>query len=435
MRRNRFLQLRLFTFLVCLLSLTYAKAQNVTIDGINYYLFPDTREAAINNKNTCSGELIIPSEVNYGGETYIVTGMSDMAFDGCELTKVRIPKTINHFVNGALSDEPLCGSSSNRNPFIRCTALELIEVDEDNPIMSSEGGILYNKDKTWLYCYPAGMRQETFVIPDNVTKIGSGAIGYNQYLISLIIPNSVTDCGYFCRNCVNLKTVRLSDHITNISAYAFEFCESLKSIEIPNGVTYMGEGVFRWCSSLESIVLPDNISFVGSYAFRACTSLETVKLSSSLKRIENGMFYGCSKLKTVVIPDEVTDICPDVFQQCSSLTELDLPTSVTTIGANAFKGCKFNHLIIRGKIEHPNRFSFEGLDTSTTIYTPASQVEEIKKIYDGVVLSLEDYTSGIRPTTYSSDNLSPAYDPQGRRLTGKPAKGLYIQNGRKIIGK
>ena len=25
------------------------------------------------------------------------------------------------------------------------------------------------------------------------------------------------------------------------------------------------------------------------------------------------------------------------------------------------------------------------------------------------------------------------YDPQGRRLTGKPAKGIYIQNGRKVM--
>ena len=152
MRKNRCLQLRLFTFLVCLLSLTYAKAQNVTIDGVNYYLFPDTREAAINNKNTCSGELIIPSEVNYDGETFTVTGMSDMAFDGCELTKVRIPKTIEHIIQHVLTDDPnIFGQSAPEsvcmNPFQRCKSLEAIEVDEDNPSTPKKGIYIQNGHK------------------------------------------------------------------------------------------------------------------------------------------------------------------------------------------------------------------------------------------------------------------------------------------------
>ena len=74
---------------------TYANAQNVTIDGLKYYLFPDTHEAALNYGSTWSGELDIPSKVNYDGQTFTVTGITTNAFWGCnELTKVRIPKTI-----------------------------------------------------------------------------------------------------------------------------------------------------------------------------------------------------------------------------------------------------------------------------------------------------------------------------------------------------
>lgn len=429
---------RLMAYLAFICSLVCANAQNVTIDGLKYYLYPEIHEAVLNNGNTWSGELDIPSEVKYNGETFTVTGMTNGAFNNCsELTKVRIPKTINHIVHGVLTDDPNITGQSNpeaMNPFYRSTALEVIEVDEDNPIMSSEGGILYSKDKTRLYAYPAGLRQETFIIPDRVTWIGMCAICHNRYLSSLTIPNSVTYCGSICDNCTNLKTVSLPENLTYISAYSFDNCKSLKSIEIPDGVTYMGESVFRYCSSLESIVLPDHVSFVGGLAFFECTSLETIKLSSSLSAIDNSMFNGCSNLKTVAIPDGITVIGQYAFKKCTSLKEMDLPASVTNIGWGAFQRCKFDHLIIRGRLRYFDKYIFDGLDTSTTIYTQASQVQKIKNIYEGAVLPLEKYPSGILSTKSSPDNPSPVYNLQGR-LAPTPQKGVYIQNGKKVIVK
>ena len=348
MRRKSFLQLRFISFLTCLFSLTYANAQNVTINGLKYYLFPDTHEAAINNGNTWSGELDIPSEVNYDGETFTVTGMTSSAFNQCgELTKVRIPKTINHIVHGTLSDDPNFTGQSDpdaMNPFNRCTALESIEVDEDNPIMSSEGGILYSKDKTRLYGYPAGMRQETFVIPENVTWIGVGAICYNHYLSSLTIPNSVTylGAGVFY-NCVNLKKVRLSESITYLEAYSFDKCESLKFLDIPESVQGFGGSVFRWTH--------------------------------------------------------------------------------------------FEEIVIRGTFPEGLRDdTFDFMDDATILYVQPSEIEKFKKVYNGTVLPLEEYTNGIRQikSLQSSDLV---FNLQGQRLTDKPRKGVYIQNGKKVVVK
>ena len=48
----------------------------VTIDGLKYYLSPDTHEAFVYNGNIWTGELIIPSEVSYNDETYFVNGLS-----------------------------------------------------------------------------------------------------------------------------------------------------------------------------------------------------------------------------------------------------------------------------------------------------------------------------------------------------------------------
>ena len=165
-----------------------------TIDGLKYYLYPDTHDAAINRENQWVGEFDIPSVVNYNDETYAVRGMSCQAFSNCStLTKVRIPSSIEKLIHIPLADTDRTGALSPNymNPFTGCTALESIEVDEDNPIMKSVGGILFSKDGTKLYAYPGGKKAESYVVPEGVTWIGACAFDSNGYLGSLELPESV----------------------------------------------------------------------------------------------------------------------------------------------------------------------------------------------------------------------------------------------------
>ena len=141
---------------------------------------------------------------------------------------------------------------------------------------------------------------------------------------------------------------------------------------------------------------------------------------------------------TVTIPEGVSIVGMEAFADCTSLMELDLPASIdiNDIGAYVFRECKLNNLIIRGDkgfYANFNKYTFEGMDTFATIYCRASLVEKVKELYGGVVLPLEQYLSGIRSMQYSSDKPSAAYDLQGRRLSGQPTKGIYIQNGKKIV--
>lgn len=231
---------------------------NVSIDGFNYFLYPDSHTAELNNKNSCSGELDIPTEVSYKGQTYAVNGMIISAFSDCtQLTKVRIPKTIDHVVHHVLSEDPKIGgavSPYSMNPFTGCTALESIEVDEENPIFCSDGGVLFNKDKTRLYGYPAGARQTSYTVPESITWFGDNVFANNQYLTTLTIPNSVTRLGSaVCSGCANLKSVKLPENITLIDAYSFQSCPKLKFLDIPESVQSFGEYVFRW-TPFEAIV-------------------------------------------------------------------------------------------------------------------------------------------------------------------------------------
>ena len=223
--------------------------QTATIDGLLYKLDLGTHTAMVANTNNWEGELDIPEQVAYDGETYTVTRLEWLAFSSCTtLTKVRIPKTV-------IDIQHYAGFEDCKNPFRNCTSLESIEVDDANPSMCSVDGVLFSKDKTQLYCYPAGAKRETYSVPDGVTWLGGDAFAYNSCLTSIYMPNSVTYMAFGTfASCKSLSSIRLSENIKHIAAYTFENCESLHFLDFPESVTSFAESVFRW-SPIKTIVI------------------------------------------------------------------------------------------------------------------------------------------------------------------------------------
>ena len=215
-------------FLLAILQPVWASAEDITIDGLNYYLYLDSHKAAL-REGTWTGELNIPSEIEYNEEAFVVNSMCLHAFVySPNITKVKIPKTlveILHYYPYDLGDdeEPITGEGNPiyMNPFPECTALESIEVDEENPSLKSVDGVLYSQDGvgeyyygyntycgTGLYCYPKGKKQEAYAIPESVEWIGGNAFSHNQYLTTLTIPSSIKHICYDAISyCSNLKDV------------------------------------------------------------------------------------------------------------------------------------------------------------------------------------------------------------------------------------
>ncbi len=251
---------KLISLLILMLSPMLANTQklgipystydsSVTIDGLKYKLSKSSHTAMVANANNWEGELNIPEQVAYDGESYTVDRLEWLAFDFCNsLTKVKIPKTvvnIQHYDN----------YEDCKNPFRGCTSLESIEVDEANQSMCSIDGVLFSKDKTKLYCYPAGAKRKTYSVPNGVTWLGGDAFAYNSYLTSIYMPNSVSHMAFgLFSNCKNISSIKLSKNINYISAWTFEQCESLHFLDIPESVRYFAESVFRW-SPIKTIVI------------------------------------------------------------------------------------------------------------------------------------------------------------------------------------
>ena len=405
--------------------------EDVTIDGTDYTLRKTMQQAMV-KKSEWVGEVCLPSEVSYEGHYYSVTSMEGDAFsNNTALTKITIPRTIKNLN----FDE---GRGFDRNPFIGCTALESIEVEEGNPALCSIDGVLFNKGKTRLYTYPAAAIPTSYTVPEGVTRIEGGAFGYNQHLVTVSIPDevSIMNSSVFY-GCTNLEEVKLPSNIMRLEGWMFGNCVHLRTITIPESVTHLGISLFYGCTSLTSVVMPESVTSTDYAVFENCKSLKKVTLSPNLELINNRLFQNCSSMTEIHIPESVVSVMSNSFQNCTALKTVDLPESVCRLGSGSFTGCKLDSLLIRGIIDSRwvNEWLFDGMSTQTKIFVQPSEVEKYKKIYKGPVYPLPDETNDISDFTSPESNPSELFDLQGRRIIGVPSRGIYIFNKQKRVVK
>lgn len=234
-----------------------------------------------------------------------VTKIGSSAFENCSnLTSITIPNTVvtiqyDAFYNCSnLVSITIPESVFNlgNSVFYGCSKLTEINVASGNSNYSSEDGVLFNKAKTKLICYPASKASSAYTVPESVTTIDESAFYGCGNLKSVVIPNAETSLedGVF-QNCASLESVTLPNSITEIPAVAFGGCTSLTSIEIPNTVTYIGNSAFSG-SGLTSIEIPESVKEIASYAFKECDGLETITIPATVEKVQSWVFQGCDNL-------------------------------------------------------------------------------------------------------------------------------------------
>jgi len=161
-----------------------------------------------------------------------VTTIGYMTFRNCtNLSSIIIPSSVTTL--GAFD-------GVGGNPFYGCTSLSTITVDSGNPNYSSEGGILYNKNKTKLISWSSASGNVT--IPSNVTTIEWGAFVGSSFN-DITIPENVTfiDSGAFI-GLISSQTINIQGHANQASADAMwgsgwrEGCNAI--IKYWNGSSY-----------------------------------------------------------------------------------------------------------------------------------------------------------------------------------------------------
>ena len=163
----------------------------------------------------------------------------------------------------------------------------------------------------------------SLVIPDSVTEVEINALNGLRNLQKLTAPAValssvskiqkidtliVTSGEAIGENAVSgwdyLKSVTLPDTLKTIGDLGFAHCELLEQISLPDGLTSIGANAFYNCASIEQFNLPDSVESIGNYAFGECASLETVSLSKSLSTLGNWVFASCNSLINLTISPE-----------------------------------------------------------------------------------------------------------------------------------
>ena len=345
-----------------------------------------------------------------------VTEIGVYAFKGCtSLTSITIPNSVTNI-----------GDST----FWGCSSLTAIYVAVDNKNYTSVNGVLFNKDKTALICYPAGKTDKSYNITNSVTSIGDYAFNGCSSLTSVTIPNSVTEIGGSAFvGCASLKSITIPNSVTSIGDMAFYKCSSLTSITIPDSVTSIGSSAFSDCSKLRSITIPNSVTSIGAWAFNGCTGLTAINVAMENQNYvsPDGVLYNKDKTTIICypagkkgnnykIPDGVTEIGSIAFSRCSSLTSVTIPNSVTSIGSGAFNGCtSLTRVTIPKSVTKIGWNAFSDCTSLTSITIPNS------------VISIDWYA--FRGCT----SLKSITIPNSVTSIGKNAFGYYYDNGYKKI--
>ena len=370
-----------------------------------------------------------------------ITDIRDSAFAFCmSLTNVRLPESVTTIGDMAFS---MCGMSTITIPdsvisigsaaFDSCAKLTAITVGENNTAYVSIDGVLFNKNKTTLLCYPSAKTAESYTISDSVTVIGDSAFSGCESLQTLAVPEGVTQIGTsaFC-SCGNLRNLNIPTGVSVIGDFAFEGTAWLKNqtqeyvvinnrfliayngtsteMKIPDGVTSISGNPQRESvndeESIGILVIPDSLTQISTGVLTEYTisifkvadgnpvysSKDTVLFNKNKTKLIRFPRDSCSKyvvpegvvtigeyafsnrfsMQSITLPNGITEIGENAFNCCSSLTDINIPNGVTEINENVFSNTALNTLVLPDSVTSIGDNAFYNCSQLKSITIPAS---------------------------------------------------------------
>ena len=280
-----------------------SEVNGITVTEIGKDVFKD-------NKNV--GRLIIPDSV---------TKLGYRMCSGCTaLSEVRLPAGLT-----VIPDEAFDGCSSLRTVNFPDTLKEI---------------------RSDAFC---GTDLTEFIAPDSLTDVWAYAFKDCGALSAVELKNvrSVGDGAF--ESCTALRSIRLSDKMTELSDHIFDGCSSLADIDMPDNPIAVSFSVFNGTAYYnepsnweKGVLYVDGYLIAVSKDFAPLTEY-TVKDGTIV--IADDAFSGVgysSKLKKMTLPTGLYRIGQYAFSKLFSLTKINIPDTVRSIGYGAFSGTGYD---------------------------------------------------------------------------------------------
>ena len=346
--------------------------------------------------------LVFPQSLKSIGENAFVdcTGLTSITLNNMEdINEIRAFYNCEKLVN------LIIGRNVNViNNFIATDYLSNITVETGNEFFSSKDGVLFDKQQKELIYYPKKKVDSTYVIPNTVTRIGKGSFPDCSNLISLTIPDSVTniDCTL---DGEKLTEVSLPCGVARSkdSSWFFNKSDNLERITITSGKNgVIGAGMYTFIGKAKQLVISEGVTKICTDAFFSSDYLESVIFPLSMKEIEPKAFRYCKKLKDIVIPGDIAEI----YNPFGTDTEIENIT--ISDGCNMIKD---NFL---GSLAN----SYYGIKKITI----SSSVDEINEKFDWKNLERIEVDSNNK--YFSSDENGVLYNKDKTKLIRFPSGSL-----------
>ena len=181
--------------------------------------------------------------------------------------------------------------------------LACIKVSAEGSRYEAEDGVLYDKKRKRLLFYPRDKKDESFTVKAGTRSIAPLAFRGCKHLVSLSMPDSVTELGEQCIcQCPNLETLYLSNEIRVLPNYArgtkgvgvLSNNRKLSMLHLPEKIQYIGLDCL-YNTVVSKIHLPEGLLYLSSYALSS-SELKEVSLPKSLQMMELGSLVFTSQV-------------------------------------------------------------------------------------------------------------------------------------------
>lgn len=291
------------------------------------------------NNSLLAEKVVIPSEVEYNGESLTVTNIHSAAFLECgTLKEITLPSTITEIGDGA---------------FAGAINLSKIIIPDDC-YFEYLGYSVFDGTRVLDYLSEKS--------PDGEIIIGQNVLyAYLGSETDYTVPDGITIIADMCFFGSGIENITIPETVEDIGPYAFASCFELKEITVPDSVAEITDGTFSYCMNLETLNLGDKLEYIGLRALEG-TKVKNVYIGKSVANVL-GAFAGCNTIENITVSsdnehystdgkalyykydfDDEYDESPvyslEYYIIGSDTDEFTVPENVSEIGNYAFYNCK-----------------------------------------------------------------------------------------------